>query len=275
MIKLCKNLTPLLHIYTINVWISPVESLGGRTPTHKVLIYVSGHKITSYKVSTSSMAALIPPPPLQTGKKLCRHQGDSVIVCGQLAICAAWSFTYNCSSAKFCRATRISLLATARILWRSAAGHEQIAATVWRDSRSIGRGSISDSRFELAMHKSGTAGLDITCCGVEAPRWPAYRCCTGLFAGVTRLGMTTGESTSHVPISMSDPAGSSASGMSRGGDNSIRLPSDDQSSQFATASRICVRKEFGWTDVTNDMSKIICSWSTAALKNLRNDVRVS
>ena len=55
-----------------------MESLGGRTPTHKVLIYVSGHKITSYKVSTSSMAALI--PPLQTGKKLCRHQCDFVVV---------------------------------------------------------------------------------------------------------------------------------------------------------------------------------------------------
>ena len=121
------------------------------------------------------------------------------------------------SSAKFCRATRISLLATARISWRSATGHEEIAATVWRDSRSIGRGSNSDSRFELAMHKSGTAGRDITCCGVEAPRWPASRCCRGRFAGVTRLGMTTGESASRVPISMADPPGSTASGMSRGG----------------------------------------------------------
>ena len=242
-------------IYTINVWISPsVESLGGRTPTHKVLIYVSGHKITSYKVSTSSMAALIPP------SRRGRSSADirailSSSADAQLAICAAWSSTYNCSSAKFCRATRISLLATARISWRSAAGHEEIAATVWRDSRSIGRGSNSDSRFELAMHKSGTAGRDITCCGVEAPRWPASRCCRGRFAGVTRLGMTTGESASRVPISMADPAGSTASGMSRGGESSIRLPSDDTSSQSATASRICVRRDFGWTDVTNDMSK--------------------
>ena len=124
-----------------------------------------------------------------------------------------------------------SLLATARISWRSAAGHEQIAATVWRDRRSIGRGSISDSRLELAMHKSGTAGCDITCCGVEAPRRPASRCCRGRFAGVTGLGITTGESTSRVSISMDDPDGSSASGMSRGGDNSIRLPSEDPSSQ--------------------------------------------
>ena len=124
-------------------------------------------------------------------------------------------------------------------------------------------------RFELVMHKSGTAGRDITCCGVEAPRRPASKCCRGRFAGVTRRGITTGESTSRVSISMDDPAGSSALGMSRGGDNSIRLPSDDLSSQSATASRICVRREFGWTDVTNDMSNIICSWSTAALKNLR------
>ena len=51
--------------------------------------------------------------------------------------------------------------------------------------------------------KSGTAGRDITCCGVEAPRWPASRCCRGRFAGVTRLGMTTGESASRVPISIS------------------------------------------------------------------------
>ena len=64
----------------------------------------------------------------------------------------------------------------------------------------------------LAMHKSGTAGRDITCCGVEAPRWPASRCCKGRFAGVTRLVIMTGESASRVPISMADPAGSSASG---------------------------------------------------------------
>ena len=49
--------------YTINVWISPSEeSLGERTPTHKVLIYVSGHKTNIYKSSTSSRAARIPPP---------------------------------------------------------------------------------------------------------------------------------------------------------------------------------------------------------------------
>ena len=156
----------------------------------------------------------------------------------QFARCAAWSSTYSCSSAKFCHATRTSLLATASIWWRSTAGHEQTAAAVCRDSRSIGSGSISDRRFVLAMHKSGTAGRDITCCGVEAPRWPASRCCRGRFAGVTRLGITTGESTSRVSISMADPAGSSASGTSRGGDNSIRLPSEETSSQSATASCI-------------------------------------
>ena len=69
----------------------------------------------------------------------------------------------------------------------------------------MGRGSISDNRLELAMHKSGTAGHDITCCGVEAPRRPASRCCSGRLAGVTRLDITTGDSTSRVPISMADP----------------------------------------------------------------------
>ena len=122
------------------------------------------------------MAALIPP------SRRGRSSADirailSSSADAQFARCAAWSSTYNCSSARFCRATQTSLLATARISWRSAAGQERIAATVWRDSRSIGRGSISDSRFELAMHKSGTAGRDITCCGVEAPRRPASRCC--------------------------------------------------------------------------------------------------
>ena len=131
----------------------------------------------------------------------------------QFARCAVWSSTYSCSSAKFCRATRTSLLATS-IWWRSTAGHEQTAVTVCRDSRSIGSGSISDRRFVLVMHKSGTAGRDITCCGVEAPRWPASRCYRGRFAGVTRLGITTGESMSRVSISMADPAGCSVSGMS-------------------------------------------------------------
>ena len=219
-------------------------------------------------MSTSSIAALIPP------SRRGRSSADIRAILSssaeaQFARCAAWSSTYSCNSAIFCRATRMSLLATARILWRSASGQELIAATVWRDSRSIGRGSNSESRFELAMHKSGTAGHDITCCGVEAPRWPASRCCRGRFAGVTRRVMTTGESTSHVSISMEDPAGSSASGMSRGGDSSIRLPSEDASSQSATASRICARNDFGCTDVTNDASNKICSWSTAALKNRR------
>ena len=39
-----------------------MESLGDRTPTHKVLIYVSGHKTNIYKLSASSRAARIPPP---------------------------------------------------------------------------------------------------------------------------------------------------------------------------------------------------------------------
>ena len=39
-----------------------MESLGDRTPTHTVLIYVSGHKTNNYKMSASSRAAHIPPP---------------------------------------------------------------------------------------------------------------------------------------------------------------------------------------------------------------------
>ena len=58
-----------------------------------------------------------------------------------------------------------------------------------------------------------------------------------------------------------------ASGMSRGGDNNIKLRSDDASSQSATAARICTMSDRGWTEVTNDASKRICSWSTAARKN--------
>ena len=150
------------------------------------------------------MAALIPP------SRWGRSSADirailSSSADAQFARCAAWSSTYNCSSAKFCRATRTSLLATARISWRSTAGHEQTAATMCRDSRSIGSGSISDRRSLLAMHKSGTAGRNITCCGLEAPRWPASRCCGGRLAGVTHLDITTGDSTSRVPISMADP----------------------------------------------------------------------
>ena len=172
----------------------------------------------------------------------------------------------------FCLATLTSLFATASKSWRSAAGHERISATVWRDYRSIDRGSITDRRLELAMQRSGTAGRDLTCCGVEAPSQPASRCCSGRFARVTRRGMTTGEISSRVSWSMDDSAGSVASGMSWGGDSSIKLPSDETSSQFATASRICTSSDFGWTDVTRDRSNINCNASTAALKNLLRGV---
>ena len=37
-----------------------------------------------------------------------------------------------------------------------------MAATACRDSRSRGSGSISDSRFAMAIHRSGTDGLDVT-----------------------------------------------------------------------------------------------------------------
>ena len=160
-------------------------------------------------------------------------------------------------------------MATARIWWQSTVGHEQTAATVCRDSRSIGSGSISDNRFVLAVHRSGTDGRDVKCCGVEAPSWPASRCCRGRFAGVTLRVITTGETASCALMSISDPVGSVASGMSRGGDNSIKLPSDEASSQSATAASIWAMSDCGCTDVTNDASNNICSWSTAAQKNRR------
>ena len=138
----------------INVWISPsVESLGDRTPTHIVLINVSGCKTSTYKVSTSSRSDLIPPSRRGSNSADIRVISSSSAD-AQFARCAARSSTYSCSSAKFCQATRTSLLATARIWWWSTTGQEQTAATVCRDSRSIGSGSISDSRFVLAMHKS-------------------------------------------------------------------------------------------------------------------------
>ena len=168
----------------------------------------------------------------------------------------------------FCRATRTSLFATASILLRSAAGHARISATVWRDNLSIGSGSITENNPELAIHKSGTAGRDLTCCGVGAPSRPASRCRRGRFAGVTRRGMTTGETSSRVSWSIDDSAGNVTSGMSWGGDSSIKLPSEEPSSQSATASRICTSSDLGWTDVTRERSNTICRPSTAALKNL-------
>ena len=162
----------------------------------------------------------------------------------------------------FCRATLTSLLATASKSWRYAAGHARISATVWRDNLSIGSGSITDNKPELAIHRSGTAGRDLTCCGVEAPSRPASRSCSGRFAGVTRRGIITGEISALVSMSMDD------SGISWGGDNSIKLPSDETSSQSATASLICTSSDFGCTDVTRDRSNISCNASTDALKNL-------
>ena len=117
-------------------------------------------------MSTSSRAALIPPS----------RRGIVLLTSGRFRRRLQ---THNLRDVPRGRphiTVTLSLLATARIWWRSTAGHEQIAATVCRDSQSIGRGSISDSRLVLAMHKSGTAGRDITCCGVEAPRRPASRC---------------------------------------------------------------------------------------------------
>ena len=59
------------------------------------------------------------------------------------------------------------------------------------------------------MHRSGTAGRDLTCCGVEVPSRPASRYCNGRLAGVTRRGITTGEIASRVSnsyIGKSDPS---------------------------------------------------------------------
>ena len=150
----------------------------------------------------------------------------------------------------------MSWLATASMWWRSVDGQEHIAATVCRDSRSSGSGSINDSKFELAIQQSGTDGLDSTCCGSDAPSWPASKYWRGRFGGVIHLVITTGETASRVVVSViADPAGIVASGMSRGGDRSIRLPSDDISSQSSTAARIIAISDWGWAEVTSDALK--------------------
>ena len=120
------------------------------------------------------------------------------------------------------------------------------------------------------IHSSGTDGLDSTCCGSDAPSCPASKYWRGQFAGVIRLVITTGETASRVVVSVIvDPAGIVASGMSRGGDRSIKLPSDDMSSQSSTAARIVTISDWGWAEVTNDALNLNCSWSKAALKNRR------
>ena len=53
--------------------------MSDRTPTHKVLIYVSGQKTQKVHMSSaSSSTALI--PPLQTRDQLRRHQGERIVI---------------------------------------------------------------------------------------------------------------------------------------------------------------------------------------------------
>ena len=59
-------------------------------------------------------------------------------------------------------------------------------------NRSNGSGSNTDSKLELAIQRSVTAGRDGKCSVEEAPRRPASSSCRGLFAGVTRRVVTTG-----------------------------------------------------------------------------------
>ena len=85
--------------------------------------------------------------------------------------------------------------------------------------------------------------------------------------------ITTGETASSAGGSVDVvPTSKVASGMSGDGDSSIRLPSDDRSSQSFTATRIVAMSEQdrGWAEVTSNALYAIWSWSTAALKNLRN-----
>ena len=113
--------------------------MSGRTPTHKVLIYVSGQKTQKvHMLSASSSTALIPPSRRGISSADIRVS-ESSFAEAQFARCAAWSSTYNMSSAMFCRATRTSRFATANMACRSAAGHNEISSTVWRDILSSGR----------------------------------------------------------------------------------------------------------------------------------------
>ena len=100
--------------------------MSGRTPTHKVLIYVSGQKTQKvHTLSVSSRTALIPPSRRGSSSADIRVS-ESSFAEAQFARCAAWSSTYNMSSAMFCRATRTSRFATAHMACRSAAGHNEI-----------------------------------------------------------------------------------------------------------------------------------------------------
>ena len=73
-----------------------------------------------------------------------------------------------------------------------------MAATVCRDSRSSGSGSMTDRRLELAMQRSGMDGRDSTWCGSDAPSLPASKYWRGRFAGMMRLVITTGETACRV-----------------------------------------------------------------------------
>ena len=80
---------------------------------------------------------------------------------------------------------------TTKICDRSAEGQARMDVTVWSDNRSSGMGSIHDNKRELAIHKSGMAGLDGTCCGLDAPRAPASRKRSDWLAGVSRRAAET------------------------------------------------------------------------------------
>ena len=153
-----------------NVPISDIrQSMSGRTRTHTVLHYVSGQKnLTAHRFAASSNTARIPPSRRGTSSVDISVNVSSPAD-AQLARCAAWSSMYNIISAMFCRATQTSRCATARIAWRSAAGHREISSTVCRDNLSSGRGSSADRRLEPAIQQSGTAGREGRCSVVEAP----------------------------------------------------------------------------------------------------------
>ena len=147
------------------------------------------------------------------GKRLRRHERYVVIVCrctvGDMGCVVVYVELQFC---QILSCDCMSLLATASMWWRSVTGQEQIAATVCRHSRSSGNGSINDSKFELAIPRSGTDGLDSMCCGSDAPSHPASKYWRGRFAGVIRLVITTGETASRVVGSVDVvPAGKVAS----------------------------------------------------------------
>ena len=178
----------------------------------------------------------------------------------QLARWAAWLSMYSWSSAIFWWATRRSRWATARICVRSIEGQARMATAVWGARRSRGSGSMQDSKRELAIQRSGMAGLDGTWCSCDAPRASASRKQRDRLAGVRRRAAEiVGVASSSDDIDSDEPTGKVAVWGSSSGEVSIML-SSEEASQLLTEARIVFHKEpvgdsDSWLEGTGRSSK--------------------